>query len=407
MGGPPTLRPHLKSFKDWIRQIFFGICIGAADIVPGVSGGTMALILGIYEDLIFAVKSLGTKDVLFVFLLKFKRFHQRVCWDFILALLFGIALSLATLSQTIHSILGHEVYRVYLFSLFVGMILSSVVFCLKHIKDWSPELWWAVGVGAVVTFLLTGTRTEPVVNGPVFDVKVPKELISGSDQRQIKNYDPEVGILFGVSRSTLSAMYAKGYITSSTQVYHHGLEEAGTVEEFVVPEKPGWINFWLITCGAIVISAMLLPGISGSYLLTILGAYPLAIAALADFVRGFPAFDNEAFTVLANLGIGIVIGALIFSRIIGWLLKHYHAITLAALVGFMVGALRTVWPFWSYYYLVDPLRLDKGPQLHVFEPYLPSIWSASTWYAMYVGVLGFVLVLVLERVAKGKPTKQI
>ncbi|MFQ5729374.1 MAG: DUF368 domain-containing protein [Waddliaceae bacterium] len=393
---PKPFPPHLNSVRDWIRQVFFGICMGAADIVPGISGGSMALILGIYEDLIFAVKSLGSKEVFSLLALKFKTFSKAVSWDFILGLLIGIFLSLATLSQTIQFILGHEVYRIYLYALFNGLILASVFVCRKQIKQWKGRYLWAAAFGAVATFLVTGTGTEPVYDGPQFDVWISSEKINLVEGKVIGNYDPGTKRVLNISESTLAAMLAKGYVQQDAEVFNREMNVTGRVGDFVKPQAAGRISFWLIACGAIGVCAMLLPGVSGSYLLTILGVYPLVIGAIADFVHGL---ELDAFVILMNVGVGIIFGALLFSRGIAWLLRHYHATTLTMLIGFMIGALRTVWPFWSYEYLLDPLKLEKGPQLHLLEPYIPSLFMPVLWISVLVAIGGFVLVYALERFA--------
>ena len=130
-------RPHLRSIREWIRQIFFGMCMGAADLVPGISGGTMALILGFYEDFIFSIKSLGSREAFSIFSLQFKRFNKAVSWDFLLGLLTGVVLSFALFSQLIQTLLGDPPSRSYLYATFIGMILASVMICYSRIKNWN------------------------------------------------------------------------------------------------------------------------------------------------------------------------------------------------------------------------------------------------------------------------------
>src|SRR5262249_21379145 len=148
----------------------------------------------------------------------------------------------------------------------------------------------------------------------------------------------------------------------------------------------------------LAICAMLLPGISGSYLLTILGAYPIVIGALADFTLGLKhwTFDSEAFLILASIAIGIVIGAIVFSRAVSWLLRNHHDIAIAFLSGCMVGALRTVWPFYSYSYVLHPLRLDKGPLLQPEYAYFPDLTSSLFIKAFLLAVAGAAVVFSIE-----------
>lgn len=394
-----SVRPHLKSFRDWIRQVLFGMCMGAADLVPGISGGTMALILGIYEEFIFSIKSLCTKDAFSIFSFQFKRFNKAVSWDFLLGLIIGIALSFALFSQFIQTALGDPTSRRYLYAIFVGMIIASVMICYARIKTRNWLYLVIFALGTLLTYQATGTRVEPVFNGQHYNVHVPMEKVGDIADKKIRNYDVKQQMLLNVSESNLAAMLARGNIDFNTKVFDLDSGTSGVASDFVTPEERGWIDPWLIFCGAIAISAMLLPGISGSYLLTVLGAYSIAIGALADFIRGG---DFDAFIVLCNLGIGIAIGALIFSKVIAFLLENFHDGTLVMLLGFMVGALHTVWPFFTYDYIVNPLKLDKGPLLNIIGIYSPSIFSPELYYGAFVIFLGFIIVYTLEAISKGK-----
>ncbi len=297
--------------------------MGCADIVPGISGGTVAFIMGIYSNLIESIKSVNVYTLCTG---RFKDFFTRIAWKYLLALLSGIAFSLATLAHFIDYVLGHETYRILLYSGFLGLILASALFCAKLVKQWRFPHLMSLFVGALAAYLLTG--------------------------------------------STVGASEASYRAT-------HGLDP------------------WIILCGAIAVSAMLLPGISGSYLLTILGTYSVVIGALADFVRNF---DLSAFYILASMLIGIVIGALLFSHVVSWLLKHFHDMTIALLTGFMIGALKSVWPFWTYGYVF----LEKGPQLIVLEPILPDAASLLFCAALAFALLGFAAVFALEHMAMAR-----
>lgn len=328
-------KPRLRSLWDWGRLVLCGICMGAADIVPGISGGTMAFIMGFYEDLLTSIKSLNTKSFALLFSLKFRQFRDVVAWEFLLALLAGISFSFIVLCHGVSYVLGHEVYRVYLYAAFSGLILASVVFCAKLVKTWEFKHVVALLVGGVIAFIFTDTTT--------------------------------------------------------TQPTTHYAMTTG-------------IDWWIVCCGAIAISAMLLPGISGSYLLTVLGTYPIVILALADFVSGLKQwhFDFHAFQILASMAIGIAIGAMLFSRVVTWLLHHYREITIASLTGFMIGAFRSVWPFWSYHYVVNPLRPERGAQLQPLEMLWPDISSLLFWQAIAFAITGFALVFLIEYIAVRK-----
>ncbi len=370
--------------------------MGAADLVPGVSGGTMALICGIYEPLIHSIKSLASTNIFSI-----KKTRREVDWDFLLAILIGIGFSFILFSQMIHFMMNESGLRGYLYALFFGMILSSIVYCARRIPNWSNRLLWGVAAGSAFTLFVTGFRPEPLVNGQEYNVTLPVEL-QYRGEKNVKNYDLEHGILKGISKNTLAAMWAKGSIDSSSLVYDVVNDQSGVVSDFVKPAPVRWLNPWLIFCGAIAVTAMLLPGISGSYILMILGAYPLVIAALVDLVKGLGSFvfDFDAVLTLGNLAIGIFVGALLFSQVIDWFLKKDHDMTMATLIGLMIGALRVVWPFWTYIYQIDPLNLLKGPQLVGLETYQPFLFSTEYWSAVMVGLAGFAFVHFLSKVAK-------
>ena len=131
----------------------------------------------------------------------------------------------------------------------------------------------------------------------------------------------------------------------------------------------------------------------GSYILTLLGVYSIVIEALIDFIQGLKhfSFQYEAFGILGSLGIGIVFGAIVFARGVSWLLKEVPNFTVAVLSGFMIGAIRSVWPFWTYDYMIIPLKLHKGAQLIPLYPVLPSFYSPLIWQAALCTLTGFFL----------------
>lgn len=259
-----------------------GMLIGACDLVPGISGGTMALILGIYEPLMNAISEVKRGS--------FKNVQ------FLLLVLGGIIASILCLSSFFHALLQSEA-RGYLYSLFFGLVLGSAYFVSKKIERWNPK--------SVLLLLLGGISAWGVTHAPV--------LIS----------EPS-GIIF---------------------------------------------YLWLALSGSLAVAAMLLPGISGSYIMMILGPYPLVIENLAALSR----FQWSALAVLLPVGGGIVLGALFFSKWISFALKHYRANTLSLLLGFMLGAASTIFPFTS----------------------LPG-WEASTFLSLFMMGLGILAVLGLE-----------
>lgn len=293
----PDMR--LNSIKSCLGIAFCGLCMGAADLVPGISGGTVAFILGYYEELINAIKSIRFRSLIG---------KTQVAWPFLLPLLAGMLLSFVTLSQPISQILNHEKWRTSLFSAFLGLVLASALICVRKVKSWQPAQIMALLATAFAAYFLTG-------------------------------------------HSAISSTVA-GF---------------GKVDDSI-------FDPWIMICGSIAICAMLLPGISGSYLLTVLGVYPRIIEAVADLSEGIKSFslDVDACFLLGNFLVGIVLGAIFFSRAISWLFSSYHDLTIAMLVGFMLGALRAVWPFWSYHFVQHPLKPEKGMVLEAIAPILPS-----------------------------------
>ena len=388
-----------KSPIHWLRIFFCGICIGTADMVPGVSGGTLAWMTGIYEEMLNSIKSVNLTTIGHLLRGRLRLFFANVAWRFLLALLCGIGTAFILFSHVLHYSLAHPIYRTYLFAAFFGLILASILYCSRLVSSWNSRRIAALVIGtALAWFLTSGAIPAPATT---FDVSLPATHLSPTLQStQLVNYNHETGIVHNVSERTLSAMLAKNVIDGNTPVtrYQEGSIESATAADFMSSHHFYQISPWTILCGAIAISAMLLPGISGAYLLTILGMYATVIGALADFTGALKqgAFDLDAFYVLSSLGIGILIGVVTFSRAISWLLTHYHCTAIALLTGFMIGALRAVWPFWTVAYALNPLKLHKDPKLQLVEPLLPDLANTTTLTAVTLGVIGFILVLGLE-----------
>lgn len=295
-----------------MRIFFIGMLMGIADLIPGVSGGTIAFIMGIYERLIGAIKGVSSNR-----------------WDlaFLLPLVGGIAFSIISFSHLLEGLLNHPVFRTNLFAVFLGMILGSIIFCSKQVKEWSNSRFFMMGLGILIAFLLTGHLTHP---------------------------------------------------TSIAE--------------------PGYL--WVAACGMIAVSAMLLPGVSGSYLLTMLGMYPIVLQNLNAFTGGLVqgTFNPSALFFLFIFLCGIIFGAVLFSRVVSWTLTYYHDLTIAALTGFMLGGLQTVWPFWIYDTATHPLQQEKGMILIPREMILPDLTSQTFWLAASFCAFGCLWVIWIEGV---------
>jgi putative membrane protein len=146
-----------RSFADAFYLFLCGICMGAADLVPGISGGTIAFIMGFYQPLLESIKTLNVSAFKLLISFKFRAFSEQVAWKFLLQLLLGIGVAFCTLASLFHFILGHEVYRVYFYALFMGLITASFVFCLRQISRWTLTSLLALLIGIVSAYCLTGT----------------------------------------------------------------------------------------------------------------------------------------------------------------------------------------------------------------------------------------------------------
>jgi len=232
--------------------------MGTSDLIPGVSGGTMALILGIYQELIASLGSLTSGPFLAAVLRwRLRRAFRLANGSFLLAVLLGIATAVAALSRGMHWLLGAYPGGVHAF--FFGLILASAGLVARRVGRWTP----GGGVGALLA---------------------------------------AVGAFWLV-----------------------GLTPA------VTPDAPAFV----LLSGALAVCALMLPGISGAFVLVLLGKYDAALAAVAGL----------DLAVLVPLGIGAALGLLTFARFLAWLLRRAHDATLAVLAGFMLGSLRKVWPF--------------------------------------------------------------
>lgn len=374
-----------------------GICMGAADLVPGISGGTIAFIMGFYGPLLESLKSFNYQSFKYLLTGQWRAFLQSTHWKFLLTLIAGIATAFLLFAGFIQFVLGHEFYRSYLYAAFLGLILGSFYFCIKQVVKWTMYESLGLAVGAVCAYCLTTISTSQAPLQGSYAVKIDLKYRSS----ELANYKD--GVLTNLTEEALGVLAAKGMIESTTLVYDENGQLLGQVAELAAfPHTSSWLNGWLIFCGMVAVCALLLPGISGSYLLTLLGVYPMVIGALADWVSHLKQglFDFDSFEILLNLGLGILIGALLFARFLSWLLKAHPNLSLAILSGFMIGALPSVWPFWSYASILLPMKLEKGPQLLALDPVWPSWFSSQAYLALLWMIAGCLLVIGIEFLAK-------
>lgn len=313
-----------------LKVFLSGLSVGAADIVPGISGGTVAFIIGIYEELLQSIASINTKALRALVRGRISAFFSAIQWQFLCVFILGVGCSFVTLAKSFQFCLNHELYRPFLYSAFMGLVVGSVIFCARLLPNFTFKTFCCLIAGAVSAYFLSGTDMSATAEGGFSD----------------------------------------------------GL----------------FIDLWVVVCGAMAISAMLLPGISGSYILNILGMYGPILGALVAFVEGIKAgiFDFTAFRIVASMALGIGLGALVFARVVRYLFATYRTATIALLVGFMVGALKSVWPFWSYSYDVAHHKLQ------VIQPILPDVASLSFVVSCCFFALGITAVFFVEYLASKK-----
>ena len=285
------------------------MAIGSADIIPGVSGATIALITGIYEELLQAIQAFAAAAFRLLSTGQFKALWQHLHGAFLLPLVLGIGLSLATTVQLVTYLLAH--YSIQTWSFFLGLILASSFTIYQKVKQWQ-------------------LRTLLISLG---------------------------GLVLAYS------------ITQATPLH--------------TPHTSWFIGL----AGCIAVCAMLLPGMSGSFVLVLLGKYMFMLHALQAFQLG----------ILVTFVLGGVIGLFSFSRLIAWLLRFHHDNTLALLAGFMLGSLNRVWPWqqsWSalaHSSLTVPQNLSPL-QFQATYHQDPLVPQALLWMS-----LGLLLVVILER----------
>jgi len=306
--------------RESISLIFKGIGMGAANVIPGVSGGTIALITGIFEKLINSIKSFDLKAVRLILKGDFKGFFNRINMGFLLSVFFGIFISILTLAK----ILGFlfENYPVYIWAYFFGLILASVYFVGRRIE--------IVDIRVVITFL--------------------------------------VGTLIAVLLSVLSPA------TENTRIYY------------------------LILCGVVAICSMILPGLSGSFVLILMGNYELI------FIEAVNEFDMG---ILIPVGVGAVLGLLAFSHILSWIFKRYKDQTISLLTGFILGSLSILWPWKNEVYQTSPpgeilLKSSGDPVIIGYEKYLPQQFDNEVIISILLVITGIITIWVIERYAEVK-----
>lgn len=374
-----------------------GFIMGLADLFPGISGGTVAFILGIWEQLILSLGDLGRS--LFWFKAK-KKGSFKGAFLFLMPLILGIALAIFLFTKTVDSLLNNPQERVLLYSTFIGLIAASSLLCIRKIQKKSRATFTLFLVSMLLAIGMT--YLKPTAKESAL-YHVPLQLLPTIEHFDAKNIDREKGAVNNVEESILLAMLSRGLLKPHQQVID-AKNGSGVPLSFIHHKKGPSINLWIVFCGSAAISAMLLPGISGSYLLVVLGMYGEVISNTADFISSLKqgSFDGDSFIFLSQFALGLLIGAGVFSKLIGSLFERYRDAALAMLAGFVLGSLRAVWPFWTFSFVIDPLRVEKGPRLLAESPFLPNMHDFTLLTSIAMAVAGFGLVVLIEYLAERK-----
>ncbi|WP_394906222.1 DUF368 domain-containing protein [uncultured Mesonia sp.] len=304
-----------RNTKDYLKISLKGMAMGIADTIPGVSGGTIAFITGIYEELVSSISNVNLK--LFQIWKKegFWSFWKEINGGFLLALLTGILISIFSFMRLANFLLKTEPLLVW--SFFFGLVLASILLVGREINNWR---------GATLLTLIIGA-----------------------------------GIAYGIT---------------------------------ILPPATQNSSYWyLFMSGAFAVCAMILPGISGAFILVLLGSYQTITQAVHDF----------DFKKIVAVGLGAIMGLISFSRILKWLFKHYKNLTLALLTGFIAGSLNKIWPWKN---TLDSITIREKTIVLAEQSVLPSnfIGEPKTWSCIFLMLLGFFSILFLERIAAKKQT---
>lgn len=403
--------------KHWLGNSARGFCMGLADVIPGVSGGTVALILGIYPRLVDAVGNVGAAMLGRVRTPAFRTAVRRGLRDpaglgggpeeadarRILLLLFvaaGIAPAIAVGSQVLPSLLS--TYPAQMSGLFLGLVAASVMIPLRKIERWRPANWALVAGAAVVTVWFTGlpTSANRLATGTVTlafapapsDVRLTPGNLTlvapASETRPGISYEPTRTVTVPAGSTTLELEVVARMAGAAGNLPPGSIRVAeGRLEVSAVSQRaptgggrdPGLL--FIFAGGVLAISAMTLPGVSGAFVLLLLGLYHFVLYSLRLAVNHW---DPDAISVVLTMGAAVTIGLLTFARVLKRLFARWRDGTLAVLVGLMLGSLRKLWPFTDY--------TAEGREVLTW----PAMGDPATGMVALLFVLGGGVVLVLD-----------
>lgn len=331
-----------RTLLDKLFLVVKGLCMGAANKVPGVSGGIVAFVAGFYEEFIYSLQKVNIKAFKLLISGRFKSFYRYINGPFLTLLIFGMLVSYFSVSKVLDYFLVKK--ELYVWAAFFGMIVGSIYYIGKDFGHWTKKT-------------------------------VPAALL---------------GLVVGVAISFLS------------------------------PAKENDNLFFIFFCGMISVSGMTLPGLSGSFILILLGNYVLllvdSVNALYDtfseiFVGDFSFVSNaerlRTLKILAVFTLGSATGLVTLSHILSYVLKHYKHISTAVILGFITGSLGVVWPWKKTIFKEDGegnILLDSnGKEIIInYERYLPDLGLSETWWAFFFILLGISILLLLDWYGKNR-----
>ncbi|MCA9394278.1 MAG: DUF368 domain-containing protein [Candidatus Omnitrophica bacterium] len=296
--------------KEHFIIFFKGMCMGVAEIIPGISGGTIAFLLGIYQPFIQSIRSINSQFVKHLLGFRIGDALHTVAWKFLALLFAGMLLAILSLSHLLSWLI--ETHPTIIFSFFFGLILATGPIIARIVDKWTPA--------KVLVFLASGVATFFLVG--------------------------------------------------------------------MVPINTPDASWFILLCGAVAISAMILPGISGSFVLLILGKYHFILESV----------NQRDFVTIGVFVIGITVGILTFVRVLSWLFNKFHDMTLCVLTGFVLGSLNKIWP-WKETIRTMPGRHGELIPIEQVNHW-PEIYNLYFFIALMAMILGFTLAIIFNRCHK-------
>ncbi|NQV32171.1 MAG: DUF368 domain-containing protein [Phycisphaeraceae bacterium] len=312
-----TLRNQLITFMN-------GMGIGIANVIPGVSGATIAIITGVFERLINAIKSCDIAAAKLLFSGRIKAFSEHVDLSFLAPLMLGVVVAIVSLAKLLEYLFTD--YPVYVWAYFFGLILPSVYYVGRTVTKWTSS-----------------------------------------------------NIILGIAGTAFAVSFM--FLNSAVENSH---------------------ALYVFLCGLVAICSMILPGVSGSFVLILMGNYKLIV---------MEAVNNRDMALLLPFMAGCGIGLVAFSHLLSWILKRFKNQTIATLTGFVLGSLATIWPWKSKIHMQDELGnqilKDGEPVISGYQPFMPDSVSSEVLIALAFMGLGIASICVIEHIAsKSGPSKK-